>query len=137
MDEDKENNGNGQKSMVKTFLSLEIWQPLGKLTFVMYLIHYIVYLWWQSELETPIYYSDWNEWLLAMGIWATVALWGLLLWFVVEKPLGNMVTMLLALMMGAGKKKAVKAKYEPVRRETGCEIDDEHSINAAPAPQDL
>ena len=68
MDEDTENTGNGQKSMVKSFLSLEIWQPLGKLTYVMYLIHLIVYLWWAGDLETPTYYTEWNELLLVLGI---------------------------------------------------------------------
>merc|ERR1719150_1254878 len=64
MDEDTENNGNGQKSMIKAFLSLEVWQPLGKLTYVMYLVHLIVFSWWIGDAETVTYYSEWNELLL-------------------------------------------------------------------------
>merc|ERR1719510_2638996 len=102
MNEDTENNGKGQKSMVKAFLSLEIWQPLGKLTYVMYLIHIIVYLWWVGDIEMPTYYTEWNELLLVIGMCFIVASWALVLWFVVETPLNNMVTMFMALITGQG-----------------------------------
>jgi len=136
MDEDTENDGNGQKSMVKAFLSLEVWQPLGKLTYVMYLIHLIVYLWWMADLETPQYYTEWTEFLLVVGIWFVVASCGLVLWFVMEQPMTNMVTMLLKVITGGGKKGGGQPKYEEVK-ETDHMIPDENSINAAPAPQDL
>ena len=100
MDEDTENDGNGQKSMVKAFLSLEIWQPLGKLTYVMYLIHLMVLEWWSEDLELPTYYTEWNELLLIIGIWIIVASIGLVLWFVVEKPLNNLVTLFMKCLVG-------------------------------------
>jgi len=102
MDEDTENNGNGQKSMVKAFLSLEVWQPLGKLTYVMYLIHLIVFSWWVGDAETVNYYSEWNELLLIIGIWIIVMTIGVVLWFVIEKPLNNMVTLFMELITGKG-----------------------------------
>merc|ERR1719219_793850 len=116
MDEDTENNGDGQKSMVKAFLSLEVWQPLGKLTYVMYLIHIIVYIWWMDDIEMPAYYSEWNELMLCIGVWFIVASLGLVLWFVVEKPLNNMVTMCMARMTGMDRKRGsgVKKLNEPL-----------------------
>jgi len=102
MDEDTENNGDGQKSMVKAFLSLEVWQPLGKLTYVMYLVHLIVFAWWIGDAETVTYYSEWNELLLIIGIWIIVMTIGVVLWFVIEKPLNNMVTIFMELITGKG-----------------------------------
>merc|ERR1719464_1729653 len=102
LDEDTENNGNGQKSMVKAFLSLEIWQPLGKLTYVMYLIHIIIYMWWVGDIEMPTYYTEWSELLLVIGMWFIVASWALVLWFVIETPLNNMVTMFMMMITGQG-----------------------------------
>ena len=115
MDEDTENDGNGQKSMVKAFLSLEIWQPLGKLTYVMYLIHLIVYMVWMNDIEMPAYYSKWNELLLIIGVWFIVMSIGLVLWFVVEKPLNNMVTMFMGCITGQGRGKQMKS--EPLLSE--------------------
>merc|ERR1712204_94020 len=96
----------GQKSMIKAFLSLEVYQPLGKLTYSMYLLHLLVLEWWAQDLQFPAYYSVWNELLLVIGIWSIVATISTVLWFVIEKPVSNLVTLLLKTMMGGGKKKA-------------------------------
>merc|ERR1712087_1012102 len=109
MNEDTENTGDGQKSVVKAFLSLEVWQPLGKLTYVMYLIHLIVFEWWSEDLEQPSYYSEWNELLLLIGVWFIVAALGLALWIVVETPLNNMVTLLMTCIVGCGRLNQVSA----------------------------
>merc|ERR1719251_696090 len=61
-----------QESMIKAFLSLEIYQGLGKITYLMYLLHLLVFSWWASDLELPSYYTEWNELLLIIGIWFIV-----------------------------------------------------------------
>merc|ERR550525_348431 len=146
MDEYKENNGDGQKSMVKAFLSLEIWQPLGKLTYVMYLIHIIVYLWWLGDLEMPTYYTEWNELILCIGIWFIVASLGLVLWFIVETPLNNMVTMCMGQLIGRSGRREKKvdpllanvAPQQPVHLSLPDEdrltfVDRTHSVNSGVA----
>ena len=106
MDEDTENTGNGQKSMVKAFLSLEIWQPLGKLTYVMYLIHFtLIFPWWVKDRDLPTYYTVWNELFLVIGIWTVVAIFGLVLWFVMERPMTNLVTLFLKWIVGGAQRR--------------------------------
>merc|ERR1719229_2131904 len=117
VDEDTENNGNGQKSMVKALLSLEIWQPLNKLCFVMYLVHELmVFDWWQVDSQVPAYYDEWGFVLYSFGFWCITAFAGLILWFVMEKPLANMVTMFMAWILGFGQKRSSNAKYEAVEQ---------------------
>jgi len=100
--------------VVKAFLSLEVWQPLGKLTYVMYLLHIIVYVWWMNDIVMPTYYTVWSELLLVIGIWSIVASLGLVLWFVVEKPLNNMVTLFMSLITGSGRKRRAHFGKEPL-----------------------
>ena len=95
----------GQQSMIKAFLSLEIYQPLGKLTYMMYLLHLLVFAWWAADLDFPAYYSEWNELLLIIGVWFIVATISVTLWFVMEKPIANMTTLLLKTLMKGGSKK--------------------------------
>merc|ERR1719192_1281539 len=120
MNEDTENDGNGQKSMVKALLSLEIWQPLNKLCFVMYLVHELmVFDWWQVDSQVPAYYDEWGFVLNSFGFWCLTAFAGLILWFVMEKPLANMVTMFMAWILGFGQKRSSNAKYEAVDEAGG------------------
>jgi peptidoglycan/LPS O-acetylase OafA/YrhL len=81
-----------QLSMIKRYLSLEIYQPIGKLTYTMYLIHMIIFSWWARDLDIPAYYTEWQEILLFIGIWTMVAVFTLILWMFMEKPLGNLAT---------------------------------------------
>jgi len=124
MNEDTENNGNGQKSMVKALLSLEIWQPLNKLCFVMYLVHELmVFDWWQVDSQVPAYYDEWGFVLYSFGFWCLTAFAGLILWFVMEKPLANMVTMFMAWILGFGQKRSSNSNYEAVEQQTVAEVD--------------
>jgi len=116
MNEDTENNGNGQKSMVKALLSLEIWQPLNKLCYIMYLLHMLILAYWLWDIETILYYDEWGFVLNSFGIWFLTALGGLILWFVMEKPMANMVTMFMAWILGFGQKRSSNAKYEAVEQ---------------------
>jgi len=136
MDEDSENNGNGQKSMVKALLSLEIWQPLNKLCYIMYLLHELmVFYWWQMDLEVPSYYDEWGFVLISCGFWFLTAFAGLILWFVMEKPLADMVAMFMAWIMRCGQNRSSNAKYkaveEPVADVEAVELSEkkEHSPN--------
>merc|ERR1712048_1129834 len=69
--------------------------------------HLLVLAWWAQELDFPAYYSVWNECLLVIGIWFIVATISTVLWFVMEKPISNLVTLLLKALMGGGKQKKV------------------------------
>merc|ERR1719499_1138702 len=118
MNEDTESNGDGQKSMVKTFLSMEIWQPLCKLTYTMYLVHVMVMMWYDADLETATYYTVWYEWEILVTVWFSSAIIALVLWFVIEKPLNNMVTLCMSRIMSLSsrrKKKQSKSntRYRP------------------------
>merc|ERR1712190_65690 len=78
---------------------------LAFLTFSMYLLHLLVLAWWAQDLDFPAYYSVWNEFLLVIGIWFIVATISTVLWFVMEKPTSNLVTLFLKALMGGGQKK--------------------------------
>merc|ERR1719242_1343745 len=119
VDEDTENNGNGQKSMVKALLSLEIWQPLNKFYFAF-------------DIETILYYDEWSFVLYSFGHWCLTALVGMILWFVMEKPLANMATMFMAWILGFGQKRSSKAKYEAVGEQQHAEVDRVESGNKSP-----
>merc|ERR1719206_280635 len=84
-----------QRSLIKRFLSLEVYQVLGKLTYLMYLLHLIIFAWWALDLEMPAYYDEWQELLLVIGVWAITAVLALLLWLTMEKPLGTLTTVLM------------------------------------------
>merc|ERR1712048_1132672 len=70
-------------------------------------LQFVVLYWWAQELDFPAYYSVWNEWLLVTGIWLITATMSTVLWFVMEKPISNLVTLLLKALMGGGQKKKV------------------------------
>ena len=134
INEDTENNGNGQKSMVKAFLSLEIWQPLGKLTYVMYLIHYtLIFPWWVKDSDLPTYYSEWNELFLVIGVWTIVASIGLILWIVMERPLSNLVTLFLKYLIGGRQRQnremhGIQQRFIPksVNNNEGIKVNESH-----------
>merc|ERR1712083_793315 len=85
----------------------------GKLTYVMYLIHLMVYTVWISDAENPTYYTEWSELLLVLGVWTIMGSLGLVLWFVMERPLANLVTLCLKWIAGGGH----SAKREQHREE--------------------
>merc|ERR1712113_1203852 len=101
----RDNLNGASKSMIKSFLSLEIYQPLGKLTYLMYLIHLIIFAWWALDLELPAYYDEWNELLLVITVWFLTAFFAVILWFFMEKPITNLVNAFLKWITGGKKKK--------------------------------
>lgn len=109
----------GQRSLIKAFLSLSIYQCLGKLTYLMYLLHLIVFAWWALDLELPAYYDEWTEVLLVIGVWAITAFISVILWLFMEKPLSNLTTALLKAVSGGNKKKKAlhpEALHEPLNK---------------------
>ena len=79
-------------SITNKLLSFEMYQAIGKLTFTMYLIHMPIYYWWIESTSLPRYYSYWNIILLFCGISALTLFITLILWFIIEKPIANIVT---------------------------------------------
>merc|ERR1719192_146102 len=101
-----------------------IWQPLNKLCYIMYLLHMLILVYWLWDIETILYYDEWGFVLNSFGIWFLTALGGLILWFVMEKPMANMVTMFMAWILGFGQKRSSNAKYEAVeKQQTVAEVD--------------
>eukprot|EP01084_Bolivina_argentea_P093572 168277_1 len=81
---------NNQKSIIKQFLSFQIYQSIGKLTYLMYLVHMIILMWWLRDLSLPQYYTLWNQVLLCIAAWFIVSVLSLILWLFMEKPLSNL-----------------------------------------------
>merc|ERR1719378_1733877 len=98
----------------------------------MYLLHMLILAYWVGDIETILYYDEWGFVLNSFGIWFLTALGGLILWFVMEKPLANMVTMFIAWILGFGQKRSSKAKYEAVGEQKHAEVDRVESGNKSP-----
>ena len=79
-------------SITNKLLSFEMYQPIGKLTFTMYLLHMPMYDWWLESKSVPIYYNCWNVILLFCGIAVLTFIFSLILYFIMEKPIANIVT---------------------------------------------
>lgn len=126
-------NSDGSKSIIKSFLSLEIYQPLGKLTYLMYLIHLIIYAWWALDLELPAYYDEWNELLLVITVWFLTAFFAVILWFFMEKPITNLVNAFLKWITGGNKQKKKQKDVldEHYKVLKGDDKDDGHSFYEA------
>eukprot|EP01083_Nonionella_stella_P147985 467760_1 len=119
---------NGEKSVIKTLLSLEVYQPLGKLTYTMYLLHLLVYAWWAMDLEQPLYYDKWQEVLLYLGIWLIVAIFSVILWLFMEKPISNLTTAFMKWISGLKKKKAQNVnQYEQFNDNVCVSVNEKRS----------
>lgn len=79
------------KSMIGSLLALDIYQPLAKLTYTMYLIHMMVLFWFFQGLNTSIYYEFWWVICIFMGLLAVTLGLTVILWFIMEQPLANLV----------------------------------------------
>ena len=87
----------------KYLLSFECYQPLAKLTFLMYLVHILVYDWYIQSLTTTVTYTVWEVLFFFLGTASITFVAALILWHVMERPIANMVTLLMKLIMGGGK----------------------------------
>eukprot|EP00484_Ammonia_sp_Unknown_P015285 CAMPEP_0197056430 /NCGR_PEP_ID=MMETSP1384-20130603/84570_1 /TAXON_ID=29189 /ORGANISM="Ammonia sp." /LENGTH=789 /DNA_ID=CAMNT_0042490423 /DNA_START=233 /DNA_END=2602 /DNA_ORIENTATION=- len=83
------------QSLTNTLLSADIYQPVGKLTYTMYLMHWLMLQWFFADLNMSTYYQYW--WLLS--VFAVISmltmLVAFLLWFLIEQPTANMITLMM------------------------------------------
>ena len=79
------------RSIIGTLLSAEIYQPLGKLTYTMYLIHWMILSWYFADLNTSTYYEFWDILGIFSAIWLITMFLTIILWFVMEQPIANMI----------------------------------------------
>eukprot|EP01083_Nonionella_stella_P062980 163718_1 len=94
----------GRVSMVQTVLSAEIWQPMGKLTYTMYLTHLVIFMWWIGDLAMPQYYTFWYVFFIFAGIWVITFSISVILWFVMEQPMATMVSLFVQFLNRFGKR---------------------------------
>merc|ERR1712087_872685 len=83
----------GDASVVKRWLSLSVWQVVGNLTYVMYLVHLVVLGWWGADVVVPPYYSGWFIMVLFLGVWMVTAMLALFLHLVMEAPINGLVSL--------------------------------------------
>jgi len=98
------------RSLIGTLLSCEIWQPLGKLTFSMYLIHMMVLTIYYADLEIALYYELWGVLGIFCSVWLVTMLFAMLLWFVMEQPIANLVGLGMKALMARLSKKGPSSK---------------------------
>eukprot|EP01084_Bolivina_argentea_P262731 444424_1 len=91
-----------EKSIIKQFLSFNIYQPIGKLTYTMYLIHMIVLSWWSMDTVIPPYYNGWFIAFLFLGVWFLTAMFAFILHMVMESPINSIVTLYLKVINTKG-----------------------------------
>ena len=73
--------------MIKSFLSVEIWQPLQKLTFLMYITHPIIGYWYVKAADIPAYYSIWSGTANICTMVTATAVFSFLLYLFMEQPI--------------------------------------------------
>ncbi len=84
----------------------------------MYLIHIMIYTWYIWDLTRGFHFDAWQVTFLWLGVTLTAAGFTVILWVVMEKPMANIITMLLGLLMGGGKKKKRRGKSQGGRPST-------------------
>lgn len=78
-------------SLIKYLLSMSFYQPLAKLTYLMYLVHIMVYQWYFGSLDTSYHYDIWDITFLWFGVVITSLGVSFVLWIVMEKPISNII----------------------------------------------
>jgi len=58
----------GRLRIIKNFLGAEIFSVLARLNYMVYMIHFLVMLWYISDLRQAIYVNWINQWFLSIGI---------------------------------------------------------------------
>eukprot|EP01084_Bolivina_argentea_P180797 312345_1 len=79
------------KSIIGVILSLKIYQPLGKLTYTMYLIHMMIIQWFFNSINISFYYELWFVICIFMAILTITMALTIVLWFVIEQPVANII----------------------------------------------
>ena len=90
----------GQKSLIKAFLSVEIWQPLQKLTFLMYMFHPIIGRWYLKDVDIPMYYAVWQAIMYLCGLVVVVAACSFVLYIFMEQPMALLISAVMKRVLG-------------------------------------
>jgi len=120
----------GQRSMIKQFLSVTLWQPLQKLTFVMYMLHPVIGLWYIKDMDIPMYYSIWNAVAyLAVMLCVTMG-FTMLLYVFMEQPISLLISAGMKRLLGGAmrKQKTVSLQRQSSRILTEIEHHPSHGI---------
>eukprot|EP01084_Bolivina_argentea_P234158 394232_1 len=80
------------KSLVNIILSNRIMSILGKLSFLVYILHKIVIFWFVDNRPVPYYYDQMNYLFLIFGISIVTTAISFILWITVENPVSKLVT---------------------------------------------
>merc|ERR1712154_119777 len=108
----------GQVSLIKGFLSVEIWQPLQKLTFLLYMCHPIIALWYLKDFDIPFYYSIWNAMMYLAGMVVVTFFLVFFLYVFMEQPISLFISAgMKKLLGGLGKDQAGKKTSTSLRRQ--------------------
>ena len=89
-------------TIIKQFLSFQIYQTVGKLTYVMYLLHLLLFEWWAGDTVIPPYYTGWFILLLFFGVWCMTFLSALILHLFMESPINSIISMYLKCVKNYG-----------------------------------
>jgi len=107
----------GRGSLVAFLLELSIWEPIAKLTFVMYLVHPAVLdLFFKSNNANRVQFDEWWWYVVFLGTSVLVAGVSLLVHLLVEQPCANVAALL---MPRKGAKKAPPPVEQPLTGSDG------------------
>merc|ERR1719242_1417187 len=90
--------GGYQVSVIKEFLSRDLYQSLSQLTYSGYLVQMVIFWWWiwDSNDEMLSVYNDGGYTLFTtLGMYGLTMSAALILWFVVERPTRNLTNHLI------------------------------------------
>eukprot|EP01084_Bolivina_argentea_P183415 316497_1 len=90
IDDDDDMNKYSQTFIIR-ILSGSAYEILSKLTYTMYLIHFFILRWWSLTLSQPVYFNLFNILNLSISTWIICAIFALILWLVIEKPIFNLI----------------------------------------------
>ena len=107
---------NGQRSMIKSFLSVEIWQPLQKLTFLIYICHPIVGYWYQKDRDIPLYNSIWSATANICTFVTVTAVFSFFLYVFMEQPLALFISSGVRRILGKPKRMKLKRTQSELLR---------------------
>ena len=108
---------NGYGGPVNKFLSWKAFTPLGRLTYVIYLIHFTYLMVWSARLRKPIYYTNLDHTQFYLGVVFSLNLLAFGISLIVEVPLLNLEKLLFSrfqrpALLSAGILTIVKAQIK-------------------------
>eukprot|EP01084_Bolivina_argentea_P295390 508530_1 len=87
---------NEKRSIIQKLLSLPMYQPIGKLVFLMYLLHVIIIKWFYNSSQIMDGYFQTNTIIYyGLATYIVALMFAFILWFVMENPIANLSKILL------------------------------------------